>query len=383
MQQQRQQTHSYSFPSESSPHEATILGFPSRTSTTSRLHSNICREIIDLAATVSSFEPVRLYTRPEDIDSATELLRQRTQSDIKKNNATVHEAIRIIPCVTNHCWVRDTGPVYVHRADNGGGRFAIDFSFCEWGEKILEGEDDRPIVDYAAWKEENTRFARQVLELENEEAGPSHVTRVVSKVRLEGGGIELDGQGTFIGAESSIVCEMRNPGLGKEEIERELRRLLDVDKFVWFPGRKALDVTDCHVDAAVRFVRPGVVVVSRPSDSKGNSEWMRVYEEIREVLDRETDAQGRKFEVHVIDEPDPKCLGCTPNEEDPAASYVNFYFVNGGLIVPAFGDPVTDAKAVETLQRIVPDRTIKSVQVNGLPRMGGVLHCVTQQVPRY
>jgi agmatine deiminase len=54
--------------------------------------------------------------------------------------------------------------------------------------------------------------------------------------------------------------------------------------------------------------------------------------------------------------------------------------VNGGLVIPAFGDPEPDRKAFELLQKLVPEREVRQVAVNALPRTGGVLHCTTQQV---
>jgi agmatine/peptidylarginine deiminase len=105
---------------------------------------------------------------------------------------------------------------------------------------------------------------------------------------------------------------------------------------------------------------------------------MEVHDEIREILQHEVDAKGRRFEVHIIDEPDPTCLPST--YEDPATNYVNFYFVNGGLIVPQFGDPPRDQAALATLQTLCPDREVRQLQVRALPLAGGVIHCATQPV---
>ena len=229
-------------------------------------------------------------------------------------------------------------------------------------------------------KRENTAFAAAVLDIENESA-TAPVTRVQTHIKLEGGGIEVDGEGTFMATESSIIGDARNPGLGKAEIEAELSRLLGVSKFIWFPGRIGLDITDVHIDAEARFIRPGVVVVCRPHPDAEKVYW-EVYEEIRAVLEQSTDARGRKFEVHDVVDPDPKLVkgNLDGEEETPAASYVNFYFVNGGLVIPAFGDVEADTTAFELIKSLVPGREVRQVDVNALPRTGGVLHCVTQQV---
>ena len=394
---QADRTKQYICPAETSTHLATLLSFPSRRSTLPELHAKTTNEIISLATTIAAFEPVRLYSRPEDIPQAQALLdKQPTLSPQHRANIT------LIAAPTNHCWIRDTGPVFVHSADpTDKTHYAIDFRFCEWGHKTTEriyGASVSPAAaealqtspQYAEWPamdeqamRENTDFASVVLDLENASADTvaDAVVRVQTDIRLEGGGIEVDGEGTFMATESSIIGDARNAGLGKAEIEAELGRLLGVSTFVWFPGRVGLDVTDVHVDAEARFVRPGVVVVCRPHEKAEKVHW-EVYSEIRAVLERSTDARGRRFEVHDVVEPDPdRVTGDLAGEEEaPAASYVNFYFVNGGLVIPAFGDAEADEKAFELLKRLVPEREVRQVEVNALPRTGGVLHCVTQQV---
>ncbi|KAJ5502451.1 Peptidyl-arginine deiminase Porphyromonas-type [Penicillium fimorum] len=394
---QPDKTKRYICPAETSPHLATLLSFPSRRSALPELHAKTSNEIISLAAAIAAFEPVRLHTRPEDIPQAQALLDKQTTL-LSQHRAN----IIIIPAPTNHCWIRDTGPVYVRSADaEDQTRYAIDFHFCEWGHKTTEriyGASvsstaakalenspqyaEWPVMDDEAMRE-NTAFASAVLDLENANADAvmDVVMRVQTDLRLEGGGIEVDGEGTFMATESSIIGDARNPGFGKAEIEAELTRLLGVSTFIWFPGRVGLDVTDVHVDAEARFVRPRVVVVCRPHEKAEKVHW-EIYSEIREVLEKSTDARGRRFEVHDVVEPDPSCVkGDVAGEEEvPAASYVNFYFVNGALVMPAFGDAEADTKAFELFKSLVPEREVRQVEVNALPRTGGVLHCVTQQV---
>lgn len=398
----------YTYPAETTPHLATILSLPSKASTFPPLHAKTTTEIITLATTIALFEPVRLHVRPEDQRHAQTLLTQA----LEKASAVQKQRIALIPAPTNHVWVRDTGPVYV-RGVQDGRRYAVDFGFCEWGNKLGEliynsspdkigalggchgsssgaadasasasASSDWPVMD-AKLQAENTAFASRVLEIENTLHPENPVTRVIFAVRLEGGGIEMDGEGTFLAAESSVLVPSRNAGLSRTEIETELRRLLGVTKFIWVPGREGLDITDCHIDAEARFIRPGVVVLCKPHPSC-EPVYFDIYREIREILERETDAQGRRFEIHDIVEPDPILVKgdvhVVGEEIWPAASYVNFYFVNGGLVIPAFGDGEADRRALEILKRLVPEREVVQVAVNALPRTGGVLHCTTQQV---
>ncbi|KAJ5907564.1 hypothetical protein N7495_000246 [Penicillium taxi] len=372
----------YKYLPETTTHKATILGFPSRCSTFPALYEATCAEIIDLAGTIAFFEPVWLHVRPEDEPRAKELVAKRMASA----SATEKARVTLIPLPINHCWVRDTGPVYVRGED--GRRFAIDFRFCEWGNKIdqliyTSSESEWPVMNEERQKE-NATFACRVLERENSVPGSNPVTRVESAVRLEGGGIELDGQGTLMATESSVLVPSRNADLSRSAVEAELHRLLGVTKFIWIPGREGLDITDCHIDAEARFIAPCVVVLCKPHPSCEAVYW-DIYREARAILDTVTDAHGRRLQIYDIEEPDPELVrgqgGVVPGEEDmPAASYVNFYFTNGGLVVPAFGDAEADLRAFELLKSLVPRRVVRQVFVNALPRTGGVLHCATQQV---
>lgn len=370
----------YIYPAETSRHAATILGFPSNYSIASAYYEKTCTDVANLACAISAFEPVRLYTRSEDLPKAQSMVNQastRYPSDTRK--------ISFFPGPTNHVWVRDTGPVYVRGGETDKSsrqsRFAISFRFCEWGKRHNIGDHDRAAdgLDWPVMKpdqlDENARFSRTVVE---SDLIPSPVTLLESSVCLEGGALAVDGEGTLLATESSIVNENRNPGLSRVAIEAELQRLLGVDKIIWFPGRKDLDVTDVHVDAEVSFVRPGVVVLSRPHPSVPKP-WLEIYDEIRDILSQSVDARGRRFEMHIVDEPDPKVLGDLSYDE-PATNYVNFYFVNGGLIIPQFGDSVRDREALEIFQELCPDRVVRPVHVAGLPLAGGVIHCATQPV---
>ncbi|CAI7656365.1 unnamed protein product [Penicillium glandicola] len=365
------------YPHETAHHAATILGFPSKVSIPSAYYESACVDIANLASVISAHEPVRLYARSEDVHKAKSMI---SQAITKYPSNTSN--ISVIPFPTNHLWVRDTGPVYVRGVGESiHQRFAVNFRFNEWGRKYDVGQHDRapgglegPVMT-AEQIEENGSFARRVIEAD---ALPSPVTPVESQICLEGGALVVDGQGTLLATESSIINENRKPGLSKTEIQDELCRLLGVEKIIWFPGRKDLDVTDVHTDAEVSFIRPGVVVLSRPHSSAPKA-WLKVFEEIKEILGKSVDAKGRRFEVHVVDEPNPKTFGVL-SYDDPATNYVNFYFVNGGLILPQFGDPRRDQEALVLFQKLCPDRVVRPMFMAALPLDGGVIRSATQPV---
>ncbi|KAE8381507.1 peptidyl-arginine deiminase domain protein [Aspergillus bertholletiae] len=361
----------FTFPPEWHPHLATIMCFPSKASCLESLWEKNCEEIIDLAAAIADFEPVQLYARPEDVEYAQDLVNQKVRIPSK---------VHVIPIPINHCWVRDAGPVYIHDAT---GELAIDFRFNEWGNKNgWEGMHGHYRYGNPAMTkkelQENMDFACNVISADQ---SPSQVQRVEPKIRAEGGRLVVDGNGTLIVAESYMVCEERNPGQSRDEIEQELRRLLGAEKVIWVPGRKNLDIMDCHLVAEVQFVRPGIVVMTRHSpEAEDSDEWIKCEREILEILRNETDAKGRQLEIHFIDKPDPRSLGILPKDEF-ASLYFNSYFCNGGLVIPAFGSETHNWNALETWQSLLPNRKVRQVPLRTIPLSGGVIHCVTQQVP--
>ncbi|KAL9127393.1 MAG: hypothetical protein Q9217_003727 [Psora testacea] len=364
----------YIFPPESAPHRATILAYPSAVSLPPDLLEPVRAEIAELSAAIACFEPVRLFVRPEDLEAASSQI-------LRIADDPSH--IELIPFAVNHCWVRDSGPVYVYSAGPDRFRYAINFGFDEWGGKApgsaapdgqgIEWGQEWPILSDTSLAE-NASFASRVIDADTPAA-----VRLNPQLTTEGGGLIVDGEGTLLITESCMICDVRNPGWSKSRIELELERLLGVEKIIWFPGCKNEDITDCHVDAVARFVRPGLVVMSRPHDSQPRV-WIDVFEEAKVILERETDAKGRPFEIVVLYEPDIAPLIKMPDDEI-VTSYVNFYHVNSGLIVPKFGDSELDKKAYEILKNLYPTRHVKQVFLNALPRAGGGIHCVTQQVP--
>ncbi|MEM6914184.1 MAG: agmatine deiminase family protein [Pseudomonadota bacterium] len=146
--------------------------------------------------------------------------------------------VELMDIATDDMWSRDSGPVFVQNAR--GEKAVVDFNFNGWGNKQRHDQDGDVAQAIAQ------RLA---------------IKTIKSGVVGEGGGLEYDGDGTLILTESCWVNDNRNPGMSRDEIERELKRLLGVEVVIWLPGVRGRDITDGHIDGSLRIVRPGLVMV--------------------------------------------------------------------------------------------------------------------------
>jgi agmatine deiminase len=193
-------------------------------------------------------------------------------------------------------------------------------------------------------------------------------------VVLEGGAIETDGDGTLLVNHRCVVDSKRNPGLSRSEMEQVLRKQLAVDRVIWLGGELQGDDTDGHIDQIARFVSPGCVVAARQPDRLDPN-----HESLAEnlaQLEVAVDARGRRLEVIPIDIPSRFTFAGT----QLPASHLNFYVVNGAVMVPVFGAR-TDEAAIRTLAACFPARRIVPVDCQELVRGRGALHCITRDQP--
>ncbi|KAL5987509.1 hypothetical protein ACLOJK_035257, partial [Asimina triloba] len=67
-----------------------------------------------------------------------------------------------------------------------------------------------------------------------------------------------------------------------------------------------------------------------------------------------------------------------------AASYINFYIANGGIIAPAFGDEKRDKEAFHVLSSAFPTHEVVMIEgAREIVLAGGNIHCITQQQPAF
>lgn len=327
-------------PEEGDPHARTWMAFgASERLWGAQVLPRVRRDLALIATTIARFEPVSMLVRPEEMDLARGL--------IGASN------IELVAAPVDDLWVRDTGPVFV-RGDSGWG--GVDFNFNGWGGK-QEHSRDADIAEFVV--------------------GRAGVRTVHTDLVIEGGAIEVDGQGSAIITESCVLNRNRNPGWAKHDVEAELDRVLGIKKVIWLPGIAGRDITDGHTDFYARFAGAGVVVAGLDTDPDSYD-----YDVTRRHLDilySATDAQGRPLRVEVIE--GPSTVRDEFDSDDFAAGYINYYVCNGAIIAPEFGDTGADSAAKATLERLFAGRQVLQINIDAIAAGGGGIHCTTQQEP--
>jgi agmatine deiminase len=273
----------------------------------------------------------------------------------------VPSVVELVPAALDDGWLRDNGPTFVQ--DLGTARLAaVDWVFNAWG-GIQPYERDAAVAPLVA-----------------QLAG----TPVVDSPMVnEGGGIAVDGEGTVIVTETVQLHDRRNPGWTRERVERELGRTLGATTVIWLQRGLMGDMqqyrpevaTNGHVDVLAAFVQPGVVVVHHQPDPAHHDH--AVMAENLRRLHEATDAAGRRLEIVPIPAPPDVVVEGVSIDH----SYINFSFVNDGLVMSVYGDDEADQRAVSMLTELLPERRLATVDAAPIFRNGGGVHCITQQQP--
>lgn len=329
-------------PAEWEPHAATWLAWPHAVTTWPGCLEDAEREFEFFVRTLARFERVALVVQSEAHRAA---IASRLGAIVADGAVRLH----VIP--TDDVWMRDIGPTFVRGA---AGLVALDWTFNAWGGK------------YAPWDRDDAVAARvaTLVGVACERPG----------IVLEGGAIEVDGEGTLLATEPTLLDPKRNPGIEKPAIEALALELLGVTRMIWLGDGIEGDDTDGHIDDIARFTSPGRVVCAREPDPRSPNH--EPLEDCRARLLAARDAAGRALEV--IDLPMPETV--LADGAPLPASYANFYVANGALLVPVFGGPA-DARALAVLRPLFPGREVVGIPSRALVRGLGAVHCLSQQQP--
>jgi agmatine deiminase len=352
----------YWMPAEFGPHEATWMLWPERTDNWRDGARPAQEAVLKVATAIRHFEPVNLGVSPENFQDVKDIAPLGVQA------ASIEY---------DDIWVRDIGPTFL----------------------VSEAPDTLRSVQWRfnAWGGLYKPFARDLTvprEISSDAFGKEMRDRYAAPIVLEGGAIHVDGQGTVLLTEECVLNANRNPGMTREQAETVLRHYLGVHQFIWLGKGVFNDETSGHIDNIACFVAPGKVCLTWTDDK--NDPQYPISLDAWERLNDARDARGRRLEVFKVPMPGPlymteqEARGLVPSEsmkrrhagDRLAASYVNFYFANGGIIMPLL-DPRTDEQAAAVLRRACPDRLVLGVAAREILLGGGGIHCITQQIPSY
>ncbi len=248
---------------------------------------------------------------------------------------------------TNESWCRDHGPAFVIK---GGKSAIVDWGFNAWGGKYPPYDDDDAVP---------TRIAEEF-----------ELPVFYPKIVMEGGSVEFNGAGTVLTTTDCLLNKNRNPKLSKKKIEQYLKDFYGQREVLWLTGGIEGDDTDGHIDDLARFISPTKLVIAVEEDPKDAN-----YKILRDVR-----KQVSKFPFEIIEIPMPSAVEY--DGQRLPATYVNFYFVNGALLVPTYRDRKNDRKALEILQSHLPKHKVIGIDCVELIWGLGAIHCLTQQQPR-
>ena len=345
----------YTMPAEWEPHAATWLGWPHNSNDWPGKFEVIPWIYGEMIRKISAGEKINLIIRHKQDEQLARHVCRHVGADFRKIKFVVHP--------TNRGWTRDTGPIFVKRkTESGKAETAIvHFHFNAWA-KYDNWRKDTKVPQTAA-----TLLGKKLFHAEHD--GKPFV--------IEGGGMELNGQGTLITTEQCYLdpkVQVRNPGLGKKQIEGALKNYLGVKNIFWLREGPVGDDTHGHIDDICRFVNRQTLVLVR--ERNGNDINHRPLEKNWDRIKDLRLEDGSKPEVVELPMPNPLYF----DGIRLPASYANFYICNAGVIVPTFNDP-NDRKALGILGELFKDRPVMGIHAVDLVWGFGSLHCLTQQQP--
>jgi agmatine deiminase len=317
-------------------------------------------------------------------DAASE---KRAGKILDRANA-LSDNIRFHRWPTNRIWMRDSGCTFVTGSSfarlDSRGRLSPRVSKPEArvaSGRALGAEAELAAVKWRfnAWaKYSNYQHDEKLGSLMAQAADTRECRAVFGKQRvvLEGGSIDVNGQGTLLTTEECLLSKVqqRNPTMKRKDYEKVFARYLGIDNVIWLGSGVAGDDTHGHVDDITRFVAPDTVVTAvetNPGDPN--------YEPLRENIRRlraATDQDGKPLAIIELPMPAPVIF----EGRRLPASYANFYIANGVVLVPVFNDP-NDRFALDILADVFPDREVSGIYSGDLIWGFGAMHCMTQQQP--
>lgn len=335
----------FRMPAEWARQRAVWLSWPHNLDTWPGKFEPVPPKFAGIAAAISRYEEVCINCAAGLQPGARVLLREA---------GAAMDRVCLLDHPTNDAWCRDHGPIFVR--NRGTGEVAVtDWLYNAWGDKYPPYDLDNRIPAQVAALRGMRRFSFDLV--------------------LEGGSIDVNGEGDLLTTEACLLNPNRNPALSRPEIEKALRDGLGAERIHWLGDGIVGDDTDGHVDDLARFFAPSGIVTCIESDRDDAN--FPILEENLERLHRLRNGAGQPFEIRTLPMPAP----CFHEGQQMPASYANFLVINGAVLMPAFRQSDRDAEAAAVLGGCFPGREILPIDCLDLVWGLGTLHCISQQEP--
>ncbi len=337
----------YTMPDEAAPHEGTWLQWPHQYE-----YGVTYRNSLDatwVAMTKALVQSEKVHIVAYNVTEQTRITSLLTAANVAITNVdfSIFE--------TNDVWIRDNGPIYVK--DKNGNLVIQDWGFNGWGSKFGSAKCNTIPAKIA------TQQNKTAIDLN-------------SILTVEGGSIELDGNGTLMATKSSILNNNRNAGITQAQAEVFFTKYLGATKFIWLNGVAGLETTDMHIDGFAKFAN-GNTIVTMPNNDLLNYD---VPQADINTLYAATNKNGTAYNFVKIPLTQNNVVTTNGTNLGYKGSYINYYIANTKVLVPNYNDP-NDAVANSQIQALYPTKTVVGIDVRNLYENGGMVHCVTQQQP--
>lgn len=339
----------YAFPPEWAPHAGTWFSWPrpEGISFPDKYHT-VPKNLAALFREIAARETVHINVPNGNYER---IVKQQL-----KDNGCPLRHIRFHHIPTNECWCRDHGPAFVVRSKGKRRQLAIvDWAYNAWGGKYPPFDADDAVP---------TRIA-EALKL------PVFYPGIV----MEGGAVDFNGMGTVLTTEQCLLNKNRNPTLSKKHVEQYLKDFYGQSHVCWLGEGIAGDDTDGHVDDLARFINATTIVTAVEEDPRDDNH--KILTENLRRLKTLKDQDRRPFNIVTLPMPG----HVQYDAQRLPATYVNFYFVNGALLVPTYRHRRNDRRALATLQEHLPGRQVIGIDCTELIWGLGAIHCLSQQMP--
>ncbi|MEK6658308.1 MAG: agmatine deiminase family protein, partial [Campylobacterota bacterium] len=161
----------------------------------------------------------------------------------------------------------------------------------------------------------------------------------------------------------------RNANLSKEEMTQKLQDEFGMSRILYLNhGYLAGDDTDSHVDTLARFIDERSIMYVECEDENDEH-----YKELK-LMEDELKTFAKEYGFRLISLP--MSDACYFEDERLPATYANFLFVNGAVLVPTYGVK-QDEEALGIFRETFPSKDIVGIDCFSLIKQHGSLHCVT------